>query len=108
MKALSVKEPWITAIADGYKTIETRMWPTNYRGPILLVGSKKPAGKYAGLAACTATLADCRPMTKADERAACCRRYSGAYSWILEDVEKIPEPFHVKGQLGLYEVDYFG
>lgn len=108
MKALSIKEPWITAIAEGKKTIETRTWQTTYRGPILLVGSKKPKGPYSGLAACKATLVDCRRMTKADGRAACCQRYPGAYSWVLQDVEKVPEPFYVKGQLGLYEVDYFG
>jgi hypothetical protein len=39
LKALSIKEPWITLIAEGRKTIETRVWATSYRGPLLLVGS---------------------------------------------------------------------
>jgi len=42
MKALSVKQPWAGMIAAGLKTIETRTWATGYRGPILLVASKKP------------------------------------------------------------------
>jgi len=59
--------------------------------------------KY-GMALCKANLVDCRPMTADDEKLACCGIYDGAYSWVLEDVERI-EPFEVKGQLGIYEVD---
>ena len=108
MKALSIREPWIGMIVDGTKTIETRTWPTNYRGPLLLVGSKKPRGKYAGLAAATANLVDCRLMTVTDQKAAGCLWYWGAYAWVLEDVQKVPEPFKVRGQLRLYDVDYYG
>lgn len=108
MKALSIREPWITMIVDGDKTIETRTWPTHHRGPILLVGSKNPRGKYAGMAAATANLVDCRRMTVTDQEAAGCLWYLGAYAWVLEDVKPVPEPFMVKGQLRLYDVDYFG
>ncbi len=105
MKALSIKEPWISLIASGDKTIETRTWKPEYRGRILLVGSKKPSGPLAGLAACRANLIDCRPMTKADEVNALCKCYPGAISWILEDIELVPEPFGVRGQLRLYDVN---
>lgn len=43
-------------------------------------------------------------MTKADEKAACCEVYSGAWSWVLENI-RLVKPFPVKGRLGLYEVD---
>lgn len=105
MKALSIKEPWISYIADGLKTIETRTWETNYRGRLLLAGSKKPKGRYSGLAACMVTLVDCRRMTPDDEEAAKCLSHFGLYAWVLEDVVKLEHPFPVKGQLGLYEVD---
>lgn len=123
MKAISVKQPWAWAIAEGYKTIETRVWSTTHRGDLLIVASLKPDQLvldafteefgYAvlarqleyGKALCTARLIDCRPMTKADEEAARCDVYDGAFSWVLEDVRKI-KPFPVKGRLGLYEVDY--
>lgn len=105
MKALSVKEPWISLIVSGDKTVETRTWRTNHRGLILLVGSKQPPGPSAGLAVCIAKLVHCRPMTKADEVNARCSLYPGAISWMLEDVKTIPQPFPVKGQLKLYEVD---
>ena len=108
MKALSIREPWITMIVDEEKTIETRTWETRHRGPLLLVGSKKPLGKYAGMAAATANLVDCRLMTVADQEAAGCLYYYGAYAWVFEDVKPVPEPFMVKGKLGLYDVDYYG
>lgn len=40
MKALSILQPWATLIAIGAKKIETRSWPTNYRGPIAIHASK--------------------------------------------------------------------
>lgn len=61
--------------------------------------------KY-GQALCTANIVDCRLMTKEDEKLAGCEMYDGAYSWVLEDIQRI-EPFAQKGQLGIYEVDVF-
>ncbi len=121
MKALSIKQPWAWAIAAGHKTIETRTWPTKHRGELLIVASKqpdkdmmkwfednKPAGfsehlEY-GKAIAVSRLTDCRPMTDIDGDAAMCDRYEGAFSWFLRNIRKI-EPFEVKGQLGIYEVD---
>lgn len=34
--ALSLWQPWASLIALGYKTIETRPWRTNYRGPLAI------------------------------------------------------------------------
>lgn len=39
MKALSIKQPWAYLIAKGYKDIENRDWPTNYRGRIYIHAS---------------------------------------------------------------------
>lgn len=36
MKALTIWQPWATAIAIGAKRIETRSWETHYRGPIAI------------------------------------------------------------------------
>lgn len=102
-KALSLKQPWANMIASGEKTIETRKWPTDYRGPLLIVSSKSPNIPPAGYALALATLIDCRPMTRSDEVAARCAVYPGAYAWILEEIRRV-KPFPVKGQLGIYEV----
>ena len=42
-------------------------WPTDYRGPLLIVSSKSPPIHPAGCAVAAATLVECRPMTRADE-----------------------------------------
>jgi len=105
MKAISLKQPWASLIANGKKTIETRTWPTKYRGDLLICASKQPRldGYPSGCALCIVTVIDCRPMTKADEQAACCELYQGAWSWPLSNIRPIV-PFGVKGSLGFYEV----
>lgn len=103
MKALSIKEPWISMIAMGVKTIETRVWKTKYRGPLLLCGSKKPRGDYAGRMAVIVDLVDCRIMTEEDEKNALCSLYLKANSWILKNARQVI-PVKIKGQLGLFEV----
>ena len=104
LKALSLKQPWANMIASGEKTIETRKWPTAYRGPLLIVSSKTPAIPPAGCAVALAQLVECRPMTKSDEVKARCAIYAGAFAWVLRDVRAL-KPFPVKGQPGIYEVE---
>lgn len=41
MKCLSLWQPWATLIAIGAKSIETRSWPTKYRGPLAIHAAKK-------------------------------------------------------------------
>jgi len=104
MKAISVRQPWASLIADGGKTIETRTWGTKYRGPLLIVSSAKPKIEPAGFALAIADLVDCRPMTPEDESRAMCESYPSANSWVLDNIRKI-EPFRVRGALGLYDVE---
>jgi len=109
IKAISLKQPWASLIAEGSKTIETRTWPTNYRGELLICSSKNPKIENlpVGMALCVATVRDCRPMTREDEQAAMCEYYQGAYAWILSNIRAI-KPFPVKGSLGIYSVDIQG
>ena len=119
MKALSIKQPWADLIIWGFKSIETRTWKTDYRGKLLICPSKtidrkamrdfKPLfpedhqfliGKALGVA----ELVDCTKMKDFHQGFALCDLYHG-YSWILETAKEI-EPFDVKGQLGLFEVNY--
>ena len=41
MRALTLYQPWATAIAIGSKRIETRSWRTDYRGLLAIHASKK-------------------------------------------------------------------
>ncbi|OPC36171.1 ASCH domain-containing protein [Elizabethkingia miricola] len=38
-KALSIKQPWASLIAEGIKDIENRTWKTNFRGRIFIHAS---------------------------------------------------------------------
>lgn len=118
MTAISIKQPWTWMIWKGLKTIETRLWPTDFRGSILLVSSKGKMTRQQmsefdsvypdmldeikyGQALAIAELIDCRPMVAADEKAARCEVYDGAFSWVLEKVRQVG-PIDIKGQLKLY------
>jgi hypothetical protein len=107
MKALSVKQPYASKIASGEKTIETRTRPTHYRGPLLICASSRPKleGHPAGVALCVVQVIDCRPMTIADEAAACVKLYAGAWAWILERSHLVA-PFPVTGRISFFEVPF--
>lgn len=40
MKALSIRQPWAWLIVNGYKDVENRTWPTNFRGRFLIHAGK--------------------------------------------------------------------
>jgi ASCH domain len=118
VKALSIKQPWAHLVIHGqdgaYKTIETRVWQTHYRGDLLIVSSKLPVARpwairfdaaemEFGKAIGIVDLVDCRVMTRDDETAAMCGIYRDAWSWVFEKARAI-EPFEVQGQLRLYDV----
>jgi hypothetical protein len=44
VKALSLYQPWASAMAAGIKTIETRGWSTDYRGELAIHAAKRWAG----------------------------------------------------------------
>jgi len=105
MKALSVREPYASMIVDRTKWLETRNRRTRHRGPLLIVTSKHPKGKLpTGHAVAVVELTEVRRMSPADERGACVRFEEGLFVWVLTNVRPI-EPFPVRGQLGIYEVD---
>ena len=116
MKTLAIRQPWISLIAEGDKTIEVRSWPTHHRGPLLLVASGKPmhieheGERYtrpAGCQVCTVELVDCRPLKAADLRAACLDDVpgfdiAGQWAWLLRNPRDVAEVPH-KGRLRLYD-----
>lgn len=126
MKALSLTQPWATAIFRLNKQIETRSWSTNYRGQIGIhaakgfpkyarefaeteralgrIPSKLPFGAIIGFV----TIADVRRTeVVVGEISALERLYgdysSGRWAWLLSNFISI-EPIPCKGHLGLWEV----
>ncbi len=84
MKAITLIQPWATLIALGEKRIETRSWPTNYRGPIAIhAGKKTPEDLgddafYAALSRAGLTLEDLpRGAVVATANLIDCVRFSG-------------------------------
>lgn len=45
MKCISLWQPWATLMAIGAKTIETRSWRTDHRGPLAIHAAKKWSGE---------------------------------------------------------------
>ena len=125
MKVITIKEPWATLIANGYKEYEFRVWKTNYRGEVLIHAGKSydldnlERFKYLNLkyspgqiiAKCVIT--DCvlvdenfsNRMLEKDEIVYSNlkrKRDRKLYGFKLENVEKI-NPIKVNGKLGLWE-----
>lgn len=106
MKALSVQQPWASLIARGVKTIETRTWATRYRGPVLILASKRPRvdDLPIGVLLCETEILDCRPMVPEDQAAACVAWRDGLYAWRLGAIKPLP-PIPCRGKLGLFSLD---
>jgi activating signal cointegrator 1 len=123
MKALSLWQPWASAIAIGVKRIETRHWPTNYRGPLLIHAAKRKTDvadeiedleldldlttlPFGALVA-VARLVDCRRTDglAVSDREAMLGNYStGRFGWILEDIRAFSDPIPYRGAQGLFNV----
>jgi len=106
MKALTVRQPWASLIAQGDKTIEIRSWRTNYRGPLLITASAKTDDPDQpdlprSCTICLVNLSDCRPATDDDEAGACCEPGPDDYAWILTNPRPTPE-LPVKGKLSIW------
>lgn len=49
VKALTLHQPWASLIALGVKTIETRSWKTDYRGPLVIhAAGRRPTEPVVG------------------------------------------------------------
>lgn len=104
VRALSLKQPYANLVASGKKTIETRVWGTDYRGDILIVSSRSGQGEPKGMALCVVRLDNVRMMTQNDETSACTTLYPRARAWELSHLRVLRRPFPIKGQLGLFRL----
>lgn len=128
MKVLSLKEPWASLVKEGIKQVETRSWPTKYRGELYIQASKRMLTKKHlieykeqldllkdknfkyGYIILKCNLVDCIYMNeeyvknmKKNHNEYISGDYSiGRYAWILKDVEILKNPVEVKGQLGIW------
>lgn len=128
MKAISLWQPWASAMAAGAKRNETRSWPTNYRGDLLICSAKRqPTRKELpdkelyfqamqvpyGMALCVVQLYDCVPTsifhapTNRDitaEEMEAGDYTAGRYAWLTRNLRTFTRPFPVTGMQGLFDV----
>lgn len=115
MKALSVKQPWASLIADGLKSWEIRTWTTSYRGPLIICAGQRPSTTLdaqdwaysAGLLGTTVAVVRLNNVRLIEHGGystnARCRVKPGEYAWELTNVRKLPA-IQLKGRLGLFDV----
>ena len=124
MKVLTVKEPWASLIAYGYKEYEFRSWKTNYRGKILIHAGKsleKDMSKkfedynlnYSkGEIIAVADLTDCilvdekfnEELSKKNKLVYGHSNHISKYAWKLENV-KLINKIEINGKLGLWNYE---
>lgn len=130
MKVITIKQPWASLIAEGYKEYEFRTWKTKYRGDILIHAGKsidqKAMKRYehlnldypTGCIIAKATITDCiyvdnhmvallkekDPLVYHSIIKHANKEWNG-YSFQLENIKKI-DPIYVNGKLSLWEYDY--
>lgn len=128
MKALTLTQPWASAIALGMKTIETRSWRTKYRGELLIhaaMGMPADARRFAseefaqgrgleyfplGAVVALARLVDVVSTEDAwpgasDLECSYGDFSAGRWAWMLEDVVPLSTPILARGALSLWTPD---
>lgn len=127
MKVITIKQPFVTLIAEGIKEYEFRTWKTKYRGEILIHAGKGvnkkamekfshlnleyPSGAIIAKAVLKdCILVDCKMREVLQEKN---REVYGSvikntdwegYAFQLEKVEKI-NPISINGKLSLWDYD---
>lgn len=114
IKALTIHQPWASAIANGKKHIETRSWPTKYRGPLLIhAGLAMPLYTLTfatwdhplGALIAVCELVDCLRVEDAyvTEPERKLGDYSpGRFAWVLAAARPLAKPIPYRGRLGLW------
>ena len=117
MKALTVHQPWAWAIAEGYKDIENRTWPTKYRGKLLIhAGNSKKSidAGYEFMQEHRQTMPFLDELIYGSiigevELIDCVRDSQSIWAmdahwhWVLRNAVKFDVPIPCKGQLGLFD-----
>lgn len=128
MKVITIKQPWATLIAKGYKEYEFRTWKTKYRGDILIHAGKgidkKAMSRFedlkleypTGCIIAKAKITDCiyvddefrkQVVPKNDKiyKSIAQKDNWEGYGFKLENVQEI-KPIRINGKLSLWDYDY--
>ncbi|MFE7268179.1 ASCH domain-containing protein [Streptomyces sp. NPDC057592] len=112
MRALTIRQPWAAAIIHGDKRVENRVWPSRYRGVVLLHAGKTLDRHISPLVAAAvrglqlergavlgiARIADCHP----DDGQCTPWSRTGHFHHVLTEVTSLPLPVPWPGSQGLW------
>ena len=127
MRAISLHQPWATAIAVGVKRIETRSWSTDYRGPLAIHAAKRWSKYQREFAVVERTLERLPKHVPLGAVVAVCNLidvrstdelrltvgpvewiygdyHPGRFGWVLADVRALEEPIPFIGRQGFFSV----
>jgi len=129
MRAITLWQLFATLVAVGAKKIETRGWPTSYRGPLAIhAGTSKRGTSMAGfMVSCrevlkdhgwegplplgrfvaVCRLVDCLKTESVAGRISKLERSLGDFSpgrfaWVLEDAKRLGRTYEIRGHQGLW------
>lgn len=127
MRAITIWQPYATAIAIRLKRIETRGWSTDYRGPLAIHAAKRwgrnqiefatveytlgrlPKRVPLGAIVAVCELVDVRHALDLKIEVSPIERLYGNYEpgrfgWVLENVRPLAEPIPYIGRQGFFNV----
>ncbi len=120
MKAITIQQPWASAIVTGIKKIENRSWSTSFKGPLVIHAGMQPwqhgisdeihkllfpicplAELERGVLLGVVDLVGCEVYNEshADDPFA-----TGPFCWKLENPRMFKTPIPMKGRLGLWNL----
>lgn len=114
VRALSIRQPWATAIIEGHKTVENRKRRTSIRGPVCIHAAKRTdydafhqflrdqkrgypfkGISYLGMIIGVAEIIDV--IDQSDDP-----WFFGPYGYVLKNARPVP-PIAVRGMLGFFD-----
>jgi hypothetical protein len=125
-RAVSLWQPWASAMGSGVKQNETRSWPTSYRGELVICSAKrKPSREEVGdgetydvamrmpygCAICVVEIYDCRGVewvssqpnfTEAERDLGDYTPGMGRYAWMTRNCRTLTTPLPIVGRQGLW------
>jgi hypothetical protein len=121
VKAISLWQPWASAIALGLKSIETRGWSTDYRGPLAIHAAQRwtraeqdfargqglPENLPLGAVVAVANLTDVlsTEYIPTDRSELSWGDYGpGRFGWLLDNIHALERPVPFKGKQGFFSV----
>lgn len=126
MNAISLWQPWASAMAMGLKANETRFWRTYMKGNLVICSAQRRLSKTEkkqfdhllkrtgtdlpyGFALCVVDLFECIPASEGLELSETEWMF-GDYGyqrwvWRTRNLRRFSKPFPVKGKQGFFQID---